>query len=173
MNDNFYQMWQSQIGRDWVSQAACRGIDPELFMPEIGGNTRAAKELCNGRPATKMKPGLPPCPVKDECLEYSLQLPGPVVGVWGGLSERERREVKRSTPIRVKRFQHGTDHGYKTHKQRGTEPCESCRQAHRAAVKAWSDRRRDKLTMPALRHLVKLVHEVNKDARPPRTPAGS
>lgn len=173
MNENFYQMWQSQVGRDWIAEAACRGVDPDLFMPETGGNTRAAKELCNGRAATRSQPGLPPCPVKAKCLEYALQLPGPVVGVWGGLSERERREVKRTIPVRVNRFRHGTDHGWRRHKKQGTEPCEACRHAHRVAVAAWKDRRRDALTMPALRQLVQIIHEVNNDARPPRTPTGS
>jgi WhiB family redox-sensing transcriptional regulator len=66
---------------DW-ELALCRQVDPELFFPEKGGSTRDAKATCRG------------CPIRAECLEYALDN-DERFGVWGGLSERERRRLKR------------------------------------------------------------------------------
>jgi WhiB family redox-sensing transcriptional regulator len=68
--------------RDWQSRANCMGVDPELFFPERGSSTREAKEVCRG------------CVVREECLEYALAH-GEKFGIWGGMSERERRRVRR------------------------------------------------------------------------------
>ncbi|MBC7679328.1 MAG: WhiB family transcriptional regulator [Pseudorhodobacter sp.] len=66
----------------WQEQALCAQTDPEAFFPEKGGSTREAKRICVG------------CEVKGECLEYAL-LQDERFGIWGGLSERERRRLKR------------------------------------------------------------------------------
>jgi len=66
----------------WQASANCLGVDPDLFFPERGGSTREAKEVCAG------------CVVRDECLDYALST-GEKFGIWGGLSERERRLVRR------------------------------------------------------------------------------
>ena len=68
--------------RDWQSRANCMGVDPDLFFPERGASTREAKEVCRG------------CVVRENCLEYALAN-GEKFGIWGGLSERERRRVRR------------------------------------------------------------------------------
>lgn len=65
----------------WRDKALCAQTDPELFFPEKGGSTRESKRVCMG------------CSVKDECLEYALAN-DERFGVWGGLSERERRRLK-------------------------------------------------------------------------------
>lgn len=62
----------------WRARAACRGTDPELFFPELGGNATAAKAVCAG------------CPVRAPCLAYAVSTPERH-GVFGGLDERERR----------------------------------------------------------------------------------
>lgn len=67
---------------DWQDQANCLGVDPDLFFPERGASTREAKEVCRG------------CVVRLECLEFALQN-GEKFGIWGGLSERERRRIRR------------------------------------------------------------------------------
>jgi WhiB family transcriptional regulator, redox-sensing transcriptional regulator len=67
----------------WQEQALCAQTDPEAFFPEKGGSTREAKRICVG------------CEVKAECLEYALAS-DERFGIWGGLSERERRRLKRS-----------------------------------------------------------------------------
>ncbi len=66
----------------WQEQALCAQTDPEAFFPEKGGSTREAKRICVG------------CEVKAECLEYALSS-DERFGIWGGLSERERRRLKR------------------------------------------------------------------------------
>lgn len=66
----------------WQERALCAQTDPEAFFPEKGGSTREAKRICLG------------CEVKDKCLDYALAH-DERFGIWGGLSERERRRLKR------------------------------------------------------------------------------
>jgi len=68
--------------RVWVLEAKCLDADPEAFFPEKGGSTREAKRICSA------------CPVRNECLEHALTN-DERFGIWGGLSERERRRMKR------------------------------------------------------------------------------
>ena len=63
----------------WQDDAACLGLDPEVFFRT---DTRDAKEACRS------------CAVRLDCLEHALAN-GERFGVWGGLSERERRRVRR------------------------------------------------------------------------------
>lgn len=75
-------------GRDegelgWQERALCAQTDPEAFFPEKGGSTREAKKVCVG------------CEVRAECLEYALEN-DERFGIWGGLSERERRRLKKA-----------------------------------------------------------------------------
>ena len=67
----------------WQAEALCAQTDPEAFFPEKGGSTREAKRVCQS------------CTVKSECLEYALEH-DERFGIWGGLSERERRKLKRA-----------------------------------------------------------------------------
>ncbi|WP_417562212.1 WhiB family transcriptional regulator [Microbacterium sp.] len=66
----------------WQADALCAQTDPEAFFPEKGGSTRDAKRVCAS------------CEVRAQCLEYALQN-DERFGIWGGLSERERRKLKR------------------------------------------------------------------------------
>jgi WhiB family transcriptional regulator, redox-sensing transcriptional regulator len=66
----------------WMVRALCNQADPDLFFPEKGGSTREAKRICAG------------CEVRAECLAYALRRNEPS-GIWGGLSERERRQLRR------------------------------------------------------------------------------
>ena len=66
----------------WQDRALCAQTDPEAFFPEKGGSTREAKKICLG------------CEVRSECLDYALAK-DERFGIWGGLSERERRRLKR------------------------------------------------------------------------------
>jgi WhiB family redox-sensing transcriptional regulator len=68
---------------DWQERALCAQTDPEAFFPEKGGSTREAKRICSG------------CEVRAECLEYALAN-DERFGIWGGLSERERRRLRRA-----------------------------------------------------------------------------
>jgi WhiB family redox-sensing transcriptional regulator len=67
---------------DWYDQALCAQTDPEMFYPEKGGSVREAKKVCLA------------CEVRDNCLTYALDN-DERFGIWGGLSERERRKLKR------------------------------------------------------------------------------
>jgi len=66
----------------WQERSLCAQTDPEAFFPEKGGSTREAKKVCVG------------CEVRSECLEYALAN-DERFGIWGGLSERERRKLKK------------------------------------------------------------------------------
>jgi WhiB family redox-sensing transcriptional regulator len=65
----------------WQTDSLCAQTDPEAFFPEKGGSTRDAKKICSS------------CEVKTECLEYALAN-DERFGIWGGLSERERRKLR-------------------------------------------------------------------------------
>lgn len=67
--------------RRWMQWAACRHADVELFFPERGGSPDAAKHVCAR------------CPVQRQCRDYALA-DGTLRGVWGGLSFRERRDIR-------------------------------------------------------------------------------
>jgi WhiB family redox-sensing transcriptional regulator len=77
--------FESEPEPTWQDKGLCAQTDPEAFFPEKGGSTREAKKIC-GR-----------CEVKDECLDYALEH-DERFGIWGGLSERERRALKRTRP---------------------------------------------------------------------------
>jgi WhiB family redox-sensing transcriptional regulator len=76
--------------RTWQDFANCLGVDPDLFFPERGASTREAKEVCRG------------CVVREDCLEYALTN-GEKFGIWGGLSERERRRIRRQRALTTRR----------------------------------------------------------------------
>jgi WhiB family redox-sensing transcriptional regulator len=67
---------------NWQERALCAQTDPEAFFPEKGGSTREAKKVCLS------------CDVRDECLQYALDN-DERFGIWGGLSDRERRKLKK------------------------------------------------------------------------------
>ena len=75
----------------WMEQAACRGVDPDLFFPQRGemtGREHEAVRVCRG------------CMVRIDCLEYALDNTI-MYGIWGGLSERQRRRIRRQRARRV------------------------------------------------------------------------
>jgi WhiB family transcriptional regulator, redox-sensing transcriptional regulator len=80
--DNLVGSDQDEGELGWQERALCAQTDPEAFFPEKGGSTREAKKVCIG------------CDVRGECLEYALAH-DERFGIWGGLSERERRKLKK------------------------------------------------------------------------------
>ena len=72
---------------DWRDKAACLTVDPELFFPV--GNTGPAVDQID-----RAKAVCSHCPVTEYCLQYALDT-NQDSGVWGGLSEDERRALKR------------------------------------------------------------------------------
>jgi WhiB family redox-sensing transcriptional regulator len=74
----------------WQDQANCRGANADLFFPERGASTRTAKSICRE------------CQAREECLEFAITT-GEKFGIWGGLSERERRRIRRDRQIAASR----------------------------------------------------------------------
>lgn len=72
---------------DWRDDAACRDHDPDLFFP-IGSTGPAVEQ------ADKAKQVCAGCDVREQCLEYAIAS-NQDAGVWGGLTEDERRSLKR------------------------------------------------------------------------------
>jgi WhiB family redox-sensing transcriptional regulator len=69
---------------DWQQEALCAQTGADFFFPEPGSSVREAKRIC----------GM--CPIRSVCLEYALDN-DERFGVWGGLSEKERLELRRSS----------------------------------------------------------------------------
>jgi WhiB family transcriptional regulator, redox-sensing transcriptional regulator len=74
---------------DWRNIAACREADPELFFP-IGNSGPALVQIEEAKQVCRR------CSVLDDCLRWAIDS-GQDAGVWGGLSEDERRALKRRT----------------------------------------------------------------------------
>lgn len=66
----------------WMADAACGGASQNTFFPGRGESIKAAQEICAG------------CPVREPCLEYAIAN-REKWGIWGGLSERQRRRIAR------------------------------------------------------------------------------
>jgi WhiB family redox-sensing transcriptional regulator len=74
--------------RNWRTRAACRDeVDPELFFP-IGNTGPALLQIEDAKAVCRR------CDVIDQCLQWALES-GQDAGVWGGMSEDERRSLKR------------------------------------------------------------------------------
>jgi WhiB family redox-sensing transcriptional regulator len=74
--------YRTGSGEDWRLAAACKDTDPEAFFPAGGENPRTAKKVCAG------------CDVQPACLAYALDH-HIRDGLWGGLTERDRRKLLR------------------------------------------------------------------------------
>lgn len=74
------------LNMGWLTDAACREEDPELFFPLTSGEAayeqiRGAKNVCRR------------CPVRELCLTYAVET-GQSAGIWGGTTEEERRKLR-------------------------------------------------------------------------------
>src|SRR5690625_3869896 len=68
----------------WMKEALCAQVDAEIWFPTKGGSNKLARSICAQ------------CPVKAECLEYSLTLEDNPWGIWGGTSMKDRYELRRA-----------------------------------------------------------------------------
>lgn len=111
------------IPAPWMVDANCRGMDPNIFYPEVGENADRAKAICNGTTGKVLKDGTviattPACPVKEQCLQYAIEHPGRGYGIWGGMSERERRNVAQyGTPTKPRKPRSDKDKKGKSRKR--------------------------------------------------------
>ena len=88
---------------DWRHRAACLTEDPELFFP-VGNTGPALMQIQEAKKVCKR------CDVREACLQWALDA-GQDHGVWGGLSEDERRALKRrAARSRVRASSRSTPH---------------------------------------------------------------
>jgi len=78
----------------WRTNAICRDTDPELFFP-VGTTGQALLQIA------KAKGVCCQCPVKVECLDFAMET-NQYTGIWGGLSEDERRNLRRQNAARTR-----------------------------------------------------------------------
>ena len=81
------QTQEASITMDWRSKAACLDKDPELFFP-VGNTGPALLQIEEAKAVCRT------CEVMDTCLKWAMES-GQDSGVWGGMSEDERRAMKR------------------------------------------------------------------------------
>jgi WhiB family redox-sensing transcriptional regulator len=65
----------------WMWDAECAQVDPELFFPPEKSVSKVAKKICGE------------CPVQAACLEYALRS-DQTAGIWGGMTTKERKRVR-------------------------------------------------------------------------------
>jgi len=75
------------LAKDWRHRAICRDEEPELFFP-VGTSGPALLQIAEAKTVCRR------CPVVSECLTWALES-GQDAGVWGAMSEDERRALKR------------------------------------------------------------------------------
>ena len=73
---------QLLVDQDWRAKASCARTDPELWFAVGALEHKRAKLICRE------------CPVRKQCLSYAMDAPVGH-GIWGGLTERERRRYRR------------------------------------------------------------------------------
>ena len=86
------QVWEPD--HEWRDDAACSGVDDELFFPSADDEAAAmaAKKICAM------------CPAQEQCLQYALAT-NQSEGVWGGMSSGDRRRLRRRIRDRARRQQ--------------------------------------------------------------------
>jgi WhiB family redox-sensing transcriptional regulator len=75
---------------DWQESAACRLEDPELFFPKSG--VGRAEQIARAKAVCAR------CPVQVRCLDLALRSGRPAYGIFGGMTESERRELLPRSP---------------------------------------------------------------------------
>jgi WhiB family redox-sensing transcriptional regulator len=90
MLDHLKEALSTGYDLTWQDGANCKGANADLFFPERGASTRTAKGICRE------------CSVRADCLEFAITT-GEKFGIWGGMSERERRRVRKERQIAAQR----------------------------------------------------------------------
>lgn len=108
----------------WTEHAACKDTDYELWFPKAGDNGQRAKRICAG------------CPVRQQCLDFAIT--NEEYGIWGGMSEHQRREHIRATrPPRPETRTHCRNyHPLAIHGVNTRGNCRECSRQSRARSKA-------------------------------------
>jgi WhiB family redox-sensing transcriptional regulator len=66
---------------EWHRRGLCAGMDPNAFFPSHSDPGTQARQVCAA------------CPVREDCLDYAMA--ADEFGIWGGLDQEERRNLKR------------------------------------------------------------------------------
>jgi WhiB family redox-sensing transcriptional regulator len=112
-------MTLAEIPPAWVAGALCAQTDPELFFPEKGHPARIAKAICAK------------CDVIDDCRAYALEQDvAALQGVWGGLTQGERRKIRADLGLNVALQPCGTRAAYIRHRANDEHPCDDCQRAN-------------------------------------------
>lgn len=111
----------------WEERAACAGMPTHWWFPLHTGHNHAADravEICQG------------CEVQLDCARHAYDQPE-YYGIWGGLTEMERRRSRRSPPSI-----HGSHAAYMRHIAVGEPACEECKLGHARYTQAQRNRNR-------------------------------
>jgi WhiB family transcriptional regulator, redox-sensing transcriptional regulator len=76
------------MGTSWMVSARCRSHDPEQFFVRGASQSRRAIRICGA------------CPVREDCLRYAIDNEIEF-GIWGGMTERQRRRFVRQNGLGV------------------------------------------------------------------------
>lgn len=110
----------------WMEDALCSQVDPNVFFPDTtGGSYRAAKMVCYR------------CPVREQCLEYALRN-NENFGVWGGLSDTERKKLRRGQGRLLQQCANGHDLAVV-----GIDSYRNCRQCAKERYARYNERVRN------------------------------
>jgi hypothetical protein len=98
----------------FMTDAACRNHDTNLFVDETQTNIKEAQAICAQ------------CPVATQCLEYAIQLPSNTIGIYAGHTTRQLNKLRTKTDM----IRHGTTAGYNKELQLGQPTCTLCKAAN-------------------------------------------
>lgn len=121
------------VDLSWASKGACADLVQwagpaernRLFFPMQGQPTEPGKAICRR------------CPVIEQCLDHALKFEK--YGIWGGTSEKQRRQMRAELGIRFRSLSAwmaptcGTTAAYDHHRRNGETPCDACRVANNEA----------------------------------------
>ena len=113
--DDLLEALVTRDGIAWKQHGACVNLSLAMFFPTRGESAQPAKDACAG------------CQVRDRCHAFALEH-GEQHGVWGGLSEKQRKQL-RNPPPRAEVAQCGTISGHSRHKRLHEAICADCRVA--------------------------------------------
>lgn len=108
------------ITTDWRDDAACRGVESDLFFPD----KKATSQLADAKRVCAR------CPVYRQCGDWAISQ-GITEGVWGGMDEDARRGRRRTAGIRAASLPDpcGTEGALRRHQREGESACQTCRRA--------------------------------------------
>lgn len=112
----------------WMTEALCTQVPADVFFPEKGQSADDALMICED------------CSVQFDCLQYAVET-GQRFGIWGGMTERERRKIRRTPAKRSLKAPHGTSARYRQHHRDNERACTACRDAEKLRRQELRERR--------------------------------